>query len=497
MNIAAREPIATRELRQAARLKRGPFLLGGVSVLATGVALLMTAAMTSPWSTPTEIGPMVFEGMFGLATFVAVLVGATVAASGVASEREGHTWEALLLSGLRPAAIARGKFLSAFAQAALYLFALAPSAALSFLVGGVTVTEIIVAFALLLGVTALAVVFGLAVSSYAKTARGALAGSMIATLVVGPTMYGIFTGLGVLTGQVLGQHEGRGATWLAHAIAALPFEPRSTVFFVLNPIIALVVPGWLVYEVTKANLSDASDDRSSGLRRWYVFATVLLVGGALATLLAVPDGRDALTVGLLIVIALHLGGSALVFSGEPLGPSRRVLARWGELTFARKLFGPGLASATLLHAGLGTAALVAVFGVGRGLYSGYHAAFVSMVAGYIIAFHLFVAGLTGVLAARMRKPNVVRGLLVAITLMLFVTPLIAGAVGRAMSETPSADDWKFVESLSPLFTMLSSNYPDSSTLFYARVSAVGYGIVGIMLVFCTWLVARRPAPATR
>jgi ABC-type transport system involved in multi-copper enzyme maturation permease subunit len=485
VNIAVASPLATRELRQAARQKRGPILLGALGIFAPLLSLLMASAMSSPWTTAAEIGRFVFEAMVTLALCAVVLVGVTCAASSVASEREGHTWEALLLSGLRPSAIVRGKFLGAFAQAALYLFALAPSMALSFLVGGITVTEILVALGLVLGVAAVAVLFGLAISSFARTARGALAGALVATLVAFPLVYSLFMGLGFMVASIMGDSEGRASTWLAHAIVSAPFSARSFVFFGLDPLLVLAVPAWLIFEVTKANVSDPSDDRSTGLRRWYVCATVLLVGGGIATMLAVPIRRDLVTIGLLLLVAMHLGFSSLVFGGEPLGPSRRVAARLGG-----RRIRIGIAPATVLHACLGAAALTVIYAVGA-LLSEEHADLVGACAHYAIGFHLFVAGATGVMVVRVQRANLVRGLVVAGMLVLTVLPLIAGSVGEALTGR-GGSGWKLLEAMSPLFpTMMASRYPDELSTTSAHAATIGYGLVGVLLVVCTCAMARR------
>jgi hypothetical protein len=485
VNIAARDPIATRELRQAARQKRGPVLLGAIGIFAPLVALLIASAMTSAWTSAAEIGRYVFEAMVTLALCAVVIVGVTVAASSVASEREGHTWEALLLSGLRPSAIVRGKFVGAFAQAALYLFALAPSMALSFLVGGVTVTEILVALGLVLGVAAVAVLFGLAVSSFARTARGALAGALVATLVAFPTVYGMFVGLGFLVANIMGDSDTRGVTWLAHAIIAAPFGARSFVFFVLDPLLVLAVPAWLIFEVTRANVSDPSDDRSSGLRRWYVSATLLLVGGSIATMLAVPLRRDLLTVGLLLLVALHLGFSSLVFGGEPLGPSRRI-AHAGH----RRI---GIVPSMLLHAGLGTIALAVIYGAGA-LLNDDHVDMVAVCAEYAVAFHLFIAGATGALAVRFQRANIVRALVVAAVLVLSVLPLVAGTVGEAVT---GAAGWRSIEAASPLFpiVMASARYGEEPW-GSAHAATFGYGVLGLVLLAatCAMVRSRRNTP---
>lgn len=491
MNIAARQPIAVRELRQAARQRRVPVLLGTLAICVPLLQLVIASAMSSS-STPDAIGTAAFETFFVAATCVVVIVGATVAASGVASEREGHTWEALLLSGLRPGAMARGKFLSAFAQAALYLLALAPSAALGFLFGGVTLAELGVAFVLLALVAALAVAFGLAVSSYAQTARGALAGALIATLVVGPTMYSMFAGAGLVVREILREESVRGSTWLAHAIATAPLGARSLLFFVLDPLLVLVVPGWFLFEVTRANLSDPSDDRSTGVRRWYVAATALLATGAIATLLAVEDrSREALAVGLLFLLSLHLGFSSLVFGAEPRGPSRRVEAQWariGGATLWRRLLGPGIASATMLHAATGTIALAAVYLVGRRLTVD-HRPFLALAVGYAIGFHLFVAGVTGVLAARVQRTLVVRGGVVAGALALAVLPLVAGAVLQVVSANES---WRQIEAVSPLFLLTAGFSPRDAAMLSARLAGGGYALLGLALVALTVRARRMP-----
>lgn len=488
MNIAANEPIATRELRQAARQRRGPVIIGVVGTAAPLIALLVAATMTSPWTAPAEVGRAIFEGMLTLALFVAVIVGITVAASSVASEREGHTWEALILSGLRPSKIVRGKFLGAFAQAALYVIVLAPSAALSFLIGGVTVTEIVVALGLTLSVTAVAVLFGLAVSSFAKTARGALAGALVGTLGVFPIIYGAFTGLGYVVGDITGDSATHGSTWLAHALVAAPFGARGFVFFALDPLIALVVPGWLILEVTKANLSDASDDRSTGLRRWYIVATLLLVVGSIATLFAVPSKRDGLTIGLLFLVAMHLGFSTLVFGSEPLGPSRRVLARGGAKTLVQRILGPGIAQATVLNAALGTVALLAVYGVGASLNDD-HVDVVRCSAAYAVSFHLFIAGFSGAIAARTQRPIIARGAAIATVMVLGIIPPLVSSIGRVATHDCTA--WRMLEALSPGYPIVyASEYWKDSSMACANIATFGYTIVGALLIAITCMMAR-------
>ena len=166
-------PLWLRELRQSARLGRTPVILAVLSVLMT---LLITSVggTVSTYESPAETGVIIFQVFFSLAYFVVTLIGPAVAANSIASEREGRTWEAVILTGLAPAVIARGKFLAAFTAIAMYIVMLAPVGALPFLFGGVTATEVVVAFGGLFLIALLSVAFGLAISSKMSSLRAAI-----------------------------------------------------------------------------------------------------------------------------------------------------------------------------------------------------------------------------------------------------------------------------------------------------------------------------------
>ena len=167
-------PIWIRELRQAARLGRTPIIL-------MVVAILMTLLMAS-------IGGIVATSRVARRDRRRPLPGLLLARvlrgrrwsgrrsppNSIASEREGRTWEAVILTGLRPGEVARGKFLAAYTAIGMYIVMLAPVGALPFLFGGVTATEVIVAFVFLFLIALLAVAFGLAISSKMASLRGAI-----------------------------------------------------------------------------------------------------------------------------------------------------------------------------------------------------------------------------------------------------------------------------------------------------------------------------------
>ena len=157
-------PVWMRELRQSARLQRTPVILAVI----TGMMTLLIASIggvASVTAEPAKVGVALFQTFFSLAFCVVTWVGPAVAASTIAAERGGRTWEALLLTGLGPTTIARGKFAASLSYICLYIVMLAPVGALPFLFGGVTATEVIAAFALLFLFAVLSVAFGLSVSS--------------------------------------------------------------------------------------------------------------------------------------------------------------------------------------------------------------------------------------------------------------------------------------------------------------------------------------------
>src|SRR5688572_17869414 len=137
-----------RELRQSARLQRTPVILATVTGMMT-LLICSVGGVASVTAEPAKVGSGIFHTFFSLAFAVVTWIGPAVAASSIAGERGNRTWEALVLTGLTPAKIARGKFLASLTYVSLYIVMLAPVGALPFLFGGVTATEVLIAFVIL------------------------------------------------------------------------------------------------------------------------------------------------------------------------------------------------------------------------------------------------------------------------------------------------------------------------------------------------------------
>src|ERR1041384_7784208 len=212
-------PVWMRELRQSARLQRTPVILMTVTV-AIALLICSVGGIASVTAEPAKVGVGIFHTFFSLAFALVTWLGPAVAASTIAGEKNGRTWEALALTTLSPARIARGKFLAAYTYVGLYLVMLAPVGALPFLFGGVTATEVMLAFFCCFVFAALAVAFGLALSSKFQSSAAAIIVTLIVALVTSFTVYIV---LGVALSVAV--HE----QWPAIAQAAPVWLPTACV----------------------------------------------------------------------------------------------------------------------------------------------------------------------------------------------------------------------------------------------------------------------------
>ncbi len=392
-------PVLVREMRQAARLTRTPVILSTVTVIA-GLLVCAIGGAASTSAPPAEVGTILYQAFFSLAFAIVAWIGPGVAALTIVGERAGQTWEPLVLTGLSPRVIAHGKLLAALSYVGLYLAALAPVGALPFLFGGVTATEVLVGFALLGVFAIIAVGFGLAVSSGAATPAMALLVTLpLAVSVSMITYFGFGTGGSFLAHELWSSIPQGMPVWLPTAYARADVNDAYLVYLLAIPFgVAFILAGFF-REVTIANLSDANDDRSTGLKWWFCTAAALVtVIGSLPPLLAHGEAWLAAMLAqgagaLLSTFAL------LVLCSDPPAPSRRVLSSW-ERTRAgalRRFFGPGLARTALLLVVVTTASqlaltLVGMFAGAGSTVAGNHRIANALFGAYTTCFFGFLAG---------------------------------------------------------------------------------------------------------
>ncbi|MFO0612177.1 MAG: ABC transporter permease [Polyangiaceae bacterium] len=484
-------PIWVRELKQSARLVRTPFILMALCVLMTLVIAALGATMDEDGATE-KIGTALYHVYFSLAFFVVTFAGPAIAANSIASEREGRTWEAVMLTGLAPELIARGKFLAALTSIATYLAMLAPVGALAFLFGGVSALEVVLAFVFLFGIGTLFVLLGLAISSQTQSMRASLIATLFVSVPFATFLFGAFGLIGSGFAHALWPKIPSGMpVWFPTAYLRADFGAEYLLLLVAGPLVFLGLPAWFLYQTVVANLKDANDDQSKGHKRWFLVATPVIAIYSSAVLFTV-DPRNALGVGVacLLWMFAHLAFSILVFASEPIGPSRRVRAAWDreKAGAVRRFFGPSVASAALLQLAVGTisvALLTAVTLVRSGQLDKYgravepealRALLVFIV--YIAAFYVFSLGVTTWLRARL-SPLVTRVLTIAIVAGLSVAPWVVAVVAQAILKSGS-NSYIFAAP-SPFYSFVMASNASRRVMEGSELVA-GYVVIAIWLV---------------
>jgi ABC-type transport system involved in multi-copper enzyme maturation permease subunit len=489
-------PVWMRELKQAARLQRTPIILAVVTGMMT-LLICSVGGVASTTAEPAKVGVGIFHTFFSLAFAVVTWVGPAVAANTIAGERSGRTWEALQLTALSPRTIARGKFLAAFTYISLYIVMLVPVGALPFLFGGVTASEVLLAFVLLVLLAALSVAFGLSVSAKFSSPAAAIIVTLLVALPVSMTVYGAAgVGLSFAAHEQWPGVPGGPPVWLPTAYVRADFGLAYLAFLVLLPAVLTAIPAWLFYEVTVANMGSPSDDRSTRLRVWFLVAMPLL-SGAIALVTFAVGNTDWTYSASGLIWAFGCFG-AFLFAGEPLGPSSRVLAHWDREGTGglRRSLGPGILRASVLLlaltalglAGNGAVGLIAAkTAADRDGLIAFH--------GYAIAFFGFVVGFNAWARARASSAGTPRLLLVVALFFAFVGPWIAMAIAGLI--TSQHDRAMLMAGPSPTFAVtmaqaLATSAPDRGLIATTgSACAAAWALIGTGLFAAAGLRAKK------
>jgi hypothetical protein len=479
-------PIWIRELKQSARLSRTPVILAVV----TGMATLLIASIggvLSATAEPAQVGIGVFHTFFSLAFYIVTSVGPAVAAATIASEKSGRTWEAMLLTGISPAGIARGKFLASLTYVLSYVVMLAPVGGLSFLFGGVAPAEVLLSFVLLGLIAGLSVAFGLAMSS--KFASPAVA--ILVTLFVALPLSGTAYGLGGVALSFAAHDLWPGVTagapvWLPTAYVRADFGLNYLVFLLLFPVLVTALPGWLFYEITIANMAGPSDDGSTRLRIWMLVCGPLLAAAGVLSA-ATVDSADWALVGL-SGSWLFAALLAFLIAGEPLGPSLRVENRWAQRGAGRfrRFLGPGVARAGLM------AMLIALTTLAAGTLAGALLAKTRdqmraalAFGGYAAGFSFFLIGFCVWTRSRSRAGGVPRVLGLGALFVALLGPYIALAIAGIL--TDSGAHIQLFAAPSPAFAFVvvdKFQSPGGDAELYGlagATAALGWALLGVGL----------------
>ncbi|WP_171809714.1 ABC transporter permease [Corallococcus exiguus] len=311
-------PLVVKEVRQGLRTR--VFWVSFGLLLAACLVLSLIAFANTHDSTYTREGRSYFFSFFVCLALVHFGLIPFNAYRSLAREREDETWSLLLLTGLGPRRILRGKVASFLVQAVLYASAVGPFLLFSYFLNGIDLPTILMV--LMLGGAWM--VFLTLVSVCAATVadsrmgRAAVRFALVAVLVV--TFFQALTFTFVVTNE-----RGSG------------FSFDRSFFLGLGAAFWLLVSdGWLVFETAVARLSLVTENYTRHPRRALVVQVFLTFVGMTAVWWLM-DRDDDIPGVMGILGGLHLIFATLFMATDVDGQSRPLRAG----TRAWTLFRPG------------------------------------------------------------------------------------------------------------------------------------------------------------
>lgn len=187
--LIRRNPIALKELRGRMRGARAFVVLSVYVALMSLFAVLLYAIYNLQASQTLstqggEIGKLIFGGVVAVELFLVCFIAPAFTASAISGERERQTFQILRTTLLPARRIVIGKLISALAYVLLLLLVAIPLQSLAFLMGGVTMPEVLISIELLI-VTALAFgVVGIFFSAVTTRTLGATVLTYVIVLVM-------------------------------------------------------------------------------------------------------------------------------------------------------------------------------------------------------------------------------------------------------------------------------------------------------------------------
>lgn len=253
-------PILIKETRQA--LKSRQFIITFTLVLALAwIWSIFGVAMIGPSIYFAAHGLEMFLGYYTILAVPLLVVVPFGAFRSLASEREDGTYELLSITTLKPRQIVNGKLGSAVLQMLVYLSAVAPCLAFTYMLRGVDAPTILFVICWFFLASLGAAVIGLLVATLSHEKHWQIVLSVLFLFGVAMLLwFGLMMGFAVL------------------AEATPPFQERW--FWIVNAILLTAYFGYfaLCYCAASAQLTFASDNRSTVLRMVMVVQQALMMG---------------------------------------------------------------------------------------------------------------------------------------------------------------------------------------------------------------------------
>jgi hypothetical protein len=338
-------PILVKETRQALKSRQFTITFGLLLICGWVWSILgVTLAGRDIWYGAP--GADMFYGYFVILAFPLLVIVPFGAFRSLAGEQEDRTYELMSITTLGPRQIVAGKLGSAALQMLIYLSAITPCLAFTYLLRGIDFPTILffVFYAILfsLGLAAVGLLAGTVTSE--KHWQVVLSVFLIAGLLAA------FLGSLTLVGELLSELRG--------AFTNAEFWQGNAAF--LTGYLSYVV---LLFYAAAAQITFASDNRSTRLRVVMVLQHLLLTGWLAWVWIMDPSVADYVLVTYMILIGLHWYVMGMFMTGESPQLSPRVRRQLPQ-SFLGRVFltwfnpGPGTGYVLVISSLLGALAMV-------------------------------------------------------------------------------------------------------------------------------------------
>jgi ABC-2 type transport system permease protein len=221
-HVLTQNPITIKELRSRMRGRRAFAVLTIYLLLATALVALIYASVSlnstpSP-STSRGAGQATFVTMLFIQGFLVIFMSPAFTAGAISGEKERQTFELLRTTLLSPNAFVLGKLISALSYIFLLIITAVPLLSLSFMLGGITLSEVIISQLLMVVTAVTYAMLGLYFSCRMKSTISA----SVATLA---TAFFLTAGLPLLAlifGSIFSAFlfSGGGSSWVGEMVLA-------------------------------------------------------------------------------------------------------------------------------------------------------------------------------------------------------------------------------------------------------------------------------------
>lgn len=259
MKLRLTNPIVTSEMKVLMRTWRTPITL--LAYLATMLFFLMSfsSLMSIGSGRSSEMGLLIYSTLVNVQFFVILLIGPSLTAGAISSEREKQTLDLLICTQMSPLKIVTGKLISSMSWMLLLVISTIPFYSIAFLYGGVSPFAV-----------ALSMLY-LMLCAFATGAIGLFFSTVFKKTVTSSVMsYVVIFGLGVGT-LILGALE-------MSATRGYYFSPRAgalraPIAFYFNPYLGFTaVNGLLVGGNARSTIAGIF----SGVRPWEGILFILI-----------------------------------------------------------------------------------------------------------------------------------------------------------------------------------------------------------------------------